>query len=193
MAGLGWAGLGLGTLHNMDQGWGSINRSGPRWGRCQRAAALLCPCKRPLGKGSSVGTAPQSPRVYKQGTTLGQAVKGRDSLSLPGMQLDPAGTWAVPGTRRVAQPGGLLGQRVCVDGSHGGKGPTRPDVNIPCLSTAAPWGCPGAGTMSLCQALFSPVSPEPQPLVSSPCPQPLLLPPRSEWPKRAPGPLRKHP
>lgn len=93
MAGLGWAqGLCIAwsrlRINQIDQG--------PD-GDVVRVAAPLCPCKRPLGKGSSVGTVPQSPQVYNQGTTLAQAVKGRDSISLPGIQLDPVGTWAVPG------------------------------------------------------------------------------------------------
>lgn len=69
----------------------------PRCGCWRRAVAPLCPCKRPPGKGSSAGPPLLSPWAYNQVTTLGQAVKGRDSISLPGMQLDPAGTRAALG------------------------------------------------------------------------------------------------
>lgn len=100
--------------------------------------------------------------LINQGTTLGQAVKGRDSISLPGMQLDPVGTQAVPGTRGVRQPGGLLGQRGCMDVCHGGRNPWD-KMGTPRVSRAAPWGRPAAGTMSLCHALLSPVSRAPAP------------------------------
>lgn len=66
-----------------------------------------------LGKDSSAEPVPLSPRAYNQVITLGQAVKGRDSISLPVVQLDPAGTQADPGTRRVGWPGAVLGQRIC--------------------------------------------------------------------------------
>lgn len=86
-----------------------------------------------------MGTVPQSPRVYNQGTTLGQTVKGRDSISLPGMQLDPVGTQAVPGTREWDS------QEVCWDkgaawmGATVEKDPWDQDGNTP-VSLELPQG-----------------------------------------------------
>jgi len=88
----GRAGSRLGTLLGVTK-----SDRCPRSGCWQRAAAPLCPCKRPPGKGSSTRPAPPSPRPGNQVTTLGQAVKGTDTISLPGMDAwtpqEPGQPW----------------------------------------------------------------------------------------------------
>lgn len=154
-------------MTSTSQGSGTLRQAEPRLGvnkidlcprhRCWwRAAAPLCPCQRPLGNGSSVGPPSLIPWADNQVTTLGQAGKGRGSISVPGMQLDPATTQERQGgrARSSAEARDLLQE--LKEELHGWllwwKGTHGTQVNAPCLTTPALWGRPCASTRSFHRA-----------------------------------------